>query len=36
MGGRLAVWKGVLCVWFSDRHVTGVFGWNFSGSGEWL
>ena len=36
MGGRLNVWKGVLWVWFSERRVTGVFGWNFSEAGEWV
>ena len=34
MSGRLGVWKGVLWVWFSERHVAGVFGWNFYWVGE--
>ena len=34
MGGRLGVWKGVLWVWFNERHVSGVFGCNFSVAGE--
>ena len=31
IGGRLGVCKGVLCMWFCERCVAGLFGWIFLG-----